>query len=91
MRDTSYATELKSVVDAHGQSIERIFVKEKAAEEIRFSYWKNGTIVPRSLDLPESDLLPLMADAIRSGVFTPAFCKALHNVLYENRRESSDT
>lgn len=85
MRDTAYATELASVQDVHGQSIERILVKEHQREEIRFSFWKNGTIVPRPLDLPEDELLDLMKDAIRKKVFSPSFLKALHEALYDNK------
>ena len=58
MRDTGYATEMKTVSDNYGQTIERIFVKEHQQEEIRFSWWKDGRLAPRPLDLPESDLLP---------------------------------
>lgn len=90
MRDTPYAREIVSVTDAIGQSIERIFVKEHQQEEIRFSWWKNGKIVPRPLDLPEGELLPLMCDAIQKGVFSPAFLKGLHEALYDLNKGGSD-
>ena len=83
MRDTPYAREIVSATDAIGQSIERIFVKEQQQEEIRFSWWKNGTMVIRPLDLPEAELLPLLCDAIRKGVFSPEFLKGLHEALYD--------
>lgn len=83
MRDTPYATEIKTVSDQHGQSIERIFVKEYQRDEIRFSWWHGGNIVARPLDIPESDLLPLMRDAIKNGVFTDEFVSRLREVIEE--------
>lgn len=77
MRDTDYATEIKSVSDPDGQTIERIFVKKFQRDEIRFSWWKDGRLAPRPLDLPESELLPLMREAIAKGVFSPEFLKGL--------------
>jgi hypothetical protein len=38
VRDTDYATEIKTVQDAQGQTIERIHVKEFDQPEIRFSW-----------------------------------------------------
>jgi hypothetical protein len=63
MRDTQYATEKATSKVSYGEDearMEKIFVKEQEQEEIRFSWWKNGNIVPRPLDLPESDLLQLI-------------------------------
>ena len=85
MRDTPYATEIRTARDASGQTIERIFVKDCKREEIRFSWWNNGTMVTRPLDLPEEELLPLMCEAIRKGVFSPAFLKGLHEALYDEQ------
>lgn len=81
MRDTGYATEIKTVSDQFGQTIERIFVKEYQRDEIRFSWWKDGRLAPRPLDLPESELLPLMKDAIKNGVFSPEFIAGLRDAL----------
>ena len=36
---------------------------------------------PRPLDLPETELLELMRDAIEKGVFTPTFIKGLRNLV----------
>jgi hypothetical protein len=83
MRDTKYATEIETVSDQHGQTIERIFVKEHQQEEIRFSWWKDGRLTPRPLDLPESDLLPLMREALKSGIFTPEFISGLRDAIEE--------
>ena len=89
-RDTRYATEIRTARDAIGQSIERIFVKQHQREEIRFSWWTNGTMVIRPLDLPEEELLPLMREAIRQGVFSPTFLKSLHEVLHDEPHDGNN-
>ena len=81
MRDTPYATELRTAEDAAGQRIERLYVKDAGREEIRFSWWKNGQIVIRPLDLPEDELLSLMHLAIDGGVFRDAFLNGLYSIL----------
>ena len=87
MRDTDYATEQVTAsvrFDAENEGrIERIFVKETQQEEIRFSWWKGGNIVPRPLDLSEADLLELMREAMVAGVFTPQFRAELRRLLPE--------
>lgn len=85
MRDTKYAREIVSVIDEHGQSIERIHVKEPGQDEIRFSFWKDGNMVVRPLDLPEDQLLALLDQAFQTGVFTADFRKKLHGLLYDHR------
>ena len=85
MRDTDYATELCEPGriqwdDTEGR-IERLLVKASGQEEIRFSWWKNGTIATRPLDLPEVDLLELLRDAIPKGVFTRQFRAELRDLL----------
>ena len=66
-RDTSYATELAtSVLRFPGGDegrIERLLVKEFNQEEIRCSWWKDGRMMMRPLDLPEKDLLALLRAA----------------------------
>lgn len=85
MRDTNYAREIKTVSDQLGQRIERIYVKSKESEEIRFSWWPEGRMANRPLDIPESELLELMRVAFRNGVFSLDFMKNLHEALYEER------
>lgn len=80
MRDTRYAKELARA-DVGGSRIERLYVKDTEEEEIRFTWWKDGRMQTRPLDLPEYQLLPLFAEAIREGVFSKAFLKGLHSVL----------
>jgi hypothetical protein len=85
MRDTDYATELCQPGriqwdDTEGR-IERLLVKANGQEEIRFSWWKNGTIATRPLDLPEDDLIALFRDAIANGVFSRQFRSDLRDLL----------
>ncbi len=86
MRDTPYATEIKTAKDENCQRIERIFVKEFQREEIRFSWWPNGAMAVRPLDLPEDELLVLMRLAIQKGVFSSTFLKELHGAIYDEKR-----
>lgn len=86
MRDTEYAKELASA-DINGCRIERLFVKGENQEEIRFSWWVDGRMANRPLDLPEHELLALLRAAIAKGVFTPGFLRDLHSSLYELKPE----
>jgi hypothetical protein len=61
--------------------IERIHVNELKQAEIRFSWWKNGRLIPRPLDLAEADLLTMFQDAIDKGVFTDEFKRLLKATL----------
>ena len=85
MRDTPYATELASV-EIDSCRIERIFVKAEGQEEIRFSWWPDGKMANCPLDVPEAQLLELMAGAIRSRVFTGTFLQGLTRLLAEHAR-----
>ena len=80
MRDTHYATELATgTID--GAKIERLYVKKEQREEIRFSWWKDGKLMMRPLDLPEEDLLKLFDDAIENNVFSDSFKYGLVKLL----------
>lgn len=81
MRDTPYATQLNVVQDEVGQSIERLYVKEHAREEIRFSWWRDGRMMVRPLDLPEDELLALLNDAFDKDIFSDTFLAGLHSAL----------
>ena len=86
MRDTNDATELATAIlpykdGVHECRLERIFVKEDNQEEIRFSWWENGNIVPRPLGLPERELLRLFERAIANRVFTTEFREELRRIL----------
>jgi hypothetical protein len=84
MRDTPYATELASAADKDGNRIERLYVKSLHQEEVRFSWWKDGKLIPRPLNLSENALLDLMRLAIARGVFKDAFLDGLHKILTDH-------
>ncbi len=86
MRDTTYAKELATALDAHGQRIERLHVKEHDRPEIRFSWWPGGAMANRPLDLPEEELLPLLAQAFEKEVFTLKFEADLLVLLAQRSR-----
>ena len=91
MRDTDYATEIASV-DHEGGRIERLFIKGENREEIRFSWWKDGRMQRRPLDLPEEQLLALMRLAIDDGnIFSASFLEALRAMLSERRGDAQRT
>lgn len=65
MRDTEYATELVPPATTrpgggNESRMELLHVKPSGEIEIRFSWWKNGNIVNRPLDLPPAELLELL-------------------------------
>lgn len=80
MRETEYARELASASVGEAR-IERIHVKELEQDEIRFSWWKDGRMVPRPLDLPEDELLELLQSGLNAGVFTDRFVLQLARIL----------
>jgi hypothetical protein len=82
MAKTPYAKPLKSA-DVRDCRIERILVNASGEQEIRFSWWPNGKFVPRPLDLPERELLPLIREAIKEGVFEHDFLVGLRDLLNE--------
>lgn len=75
LRDTSYATEIApAVLPLHNGDearIERLRIKSSGQIEIRTSWWKNGHMMMRPLDLSESDFMKLIAMGIRAGVLLP--------------------
>jgi len=86
VRDTKYAKEIREPgvikwpTGSEGR-IERLFVKKIAEEAIRFSWWKNGKLATRPLDLSESDLLQLIKSAVENHVFTDSFLSGLKRAL----------
>ncbi len=66
--------------------IERIFVKAKIREEIRFSLYKDtirssNRYIPRSLDVIELELMELIKKAIKDKVFSKEFIEMLKNEI----------
>jgi hypothetical protein len=88
LRDTRYARELaRATVEYEGGElrIERLLLKESGQEAVRFSWWKDGKMAPRPLDLPEAELLMLFERAIGRQVFTPNFLQQLKAVLADQQ------
>jgi hypothetical protein len=87
MRDTDYAKEIATVRIAdpsgsgHESRMERLFIKAKGEEEIRFSWWTNGFMQARPLDLPENELAQLVGEGIAKGVLSPSFLTKVNEVL----------
>ena len=72
--------------DEYNSCIERIEVKEKKREEIRFALYKDtvrgdNRYVPRSLDVTEIQLLELIKKAIKEKVFSNEFIEMLKQEL----------
>ena len=59
MRDTDYAQELATAAIGECR-VERLHVKSLNQTEIRFSWWPDGKLANRPLDLTEHELLPLL-------------------------------
>ncbi len=87
LKETRYVKELARATQPSGSSpkslsaIERILVKKSKQVEIRFSSWQGAKMMPKALTLPESDLLPLLSEAIRTEVFSEEFLAGLRQAL----------
>lgn len=72
--------------DDYTYCIEKIFIKEKDRDEIRFSLYKDTvrseqTYIPRSLDVTEEELMQLIKAAIDKSVFSKEFIKSLSEIF----------
>lgn len=79
--------------DEYNSCIERIEVKEKKREEIRFALYKDtvrgdNRYVPRSLDVTEIQLLELIKKAIKEKVFSNEFIEMLKQELNNTIKKS---
>lgn len=83
MRDSHYAREI-ATAEFNNCRIERLHVKAEGQDEIRFSWWPDGRMANRPLDLPEHELLPLLRAAMKAGVFSDAFLRDLKKALDEH-------
>ena len=78
VKETKYCEVFKAVSiidDDYYSSIEKIKVKSKNCEEVRFALYKDTfkmerQFIPRSLDLTEKQLLELIKKAIKGKVFS---------------------
>lgn len=89
VKETKYCEIYKAVSiidDEYYSSIEKIRVKQKEREEIRFALYKNTfkmerQFIPRSLDLTEKQLLELIRKAIEGKVLSEEFVNLLREEL----------
>ncbi|MBN7575390.1 hypothetical protein C1H57_08215 [Clostridium sp. 2-1] len=89
VKETKYCEIYKAVSiidDEYYSSIEKIRVKQKEREEIRFALYKNTfkmerQFIPRSLDLTEKQLLELIGKAIEGKVLSEEFVNLLREKL----------
>lgn len=89
IKETKYCQVYKAVSiidDDYYSSIEKIKVKSKNREEVRFALYKDTfkmerQFIPRSLDLTEKQLLELIRKAIEGKIFSDEFIKLLKDEL----------
>lgn len=89
IKETKYCQILsqgKIADEEYTYCIEKIFIKAKSREEIRFSLYKDTvrsqeTYIPRSLDVTEQELLQLIKEAVEKAVFSKEFIKSLGELL----------
>ncbi|MFR1823652.1 MAG: hypothetical protein ACLSXJ_09810 [Clostridium saudiense] len=85
IKSTKYCDLLSqaSLVDEdYTYCIERIYVKAKKMEEIRFTLYKEtlnsrNRYIPRSLDVTEIELIKLIRSSLEGNVFSSGFIKML--------------
>jgi len=92
MRDTDYAKELgTSRIDlgnGHELRIERLFIKDREREEIRFSWWKDDKMIPRPPDgTVEGKVYCVNIDELYSLNLAESFEERLPMFLDENYNE----
>lgn len=68
--------------DEYTYCIERIYVKAKRRDEIRFSLYKDtvrseNRYIPRSLDVTELELIELIKASIKEKIFSDEFIQML--------------
>jgi hypothetical protein len=76
MRDTRYATE-QCTSKIGDNRLERLFIKASRQEEIRVSWWPDGRMANRPLDVTEVDFIKLLAQGIADGVLSRQFLPKL--------------
>ncbi|MBT9830298.1 hypothetical protein [Clostridium baratii] len=89
IKSTRYCNLLKQASlkdEDYTYCIERIFVKSKRREEIRFAVYKDivrgdNIYVPRSLDVTELELIELIKKSIKGKVFSYEFIEMLKQEL----------
>ena len=76
LRDTDYATERRTSRVGDNR-IERLFITAHRQEEIRVSWWPDGRMANRPLDVTEADFVTLLAQGIADGVLSGQFLPQL--------------
>lgn len=90
IKETKYCSLLSQSVVAdeeYSYAIERIVVKEKKREEIRFAVYKEVSgkerILVRPLDLQEDLLIQLLQKSINEKIFTKRFVEQVKQMFQE--------
>jgi hypothetical protein len=89
LRDSDYAKELTQPAsftfpDGSVGRIEYLLFKTGAAkgkEGYRFSWWKDGRMVPRPLDFTEAEYLELFKSAVDAGIFSNDAVARMRKIL----------
>ncbi len=84
MRNTKYARELARAIYSWPDSearLERLFIKARERDEIRFSWWRNNRLLPRPLDVTEDELFDLLKEAMKQNVFSNSFLLRLKELI----------
>jgi len=71
-----YATERRTSRVGDNR-IERLYIKAHKQEEIRVSWWPEGRMANRPLDVTEADFAKLLAQGIADGVLSGQFLPRL--------------
>ena len=61
--------------------VERLPVNEAGEEQIRFSIWSQGEMLPHPLDITEKELVTLLQAAIQEGILSRDCISALHSII----------
>ncbi len=61
--------------------IERLPINEAGEEQIRFSIWSQGKMLPHPLDLTEKELVALLQAAIQEGILSRDCISELHSII----------
>ena len=93
IKETKYCQILAQSKVTDGEytySIEKVFVKAKKRDEIRFCLYKDTgnqleRYVPRSLDVTELEFLELFRDAIKQEVFSKDLLSGLRTILSQKK------
>ncbi|WP_297639042.1 hypothetical protein [uncultured Clostridium sp.] len=89
IKSTKYCNLLKQASlgdEDYTYCIERIFVKSRKRNEVRFAVYKDTVrgediYVPRSLDVTELELIELVKKALKNGVFSEDFIDMIRQEL----------